>query len=263
MPADAEEPLRRRQYQNPPVIEGIARLQWMLPVPWSFTTPGLLFEQLRQDYPGEPRAVAQMSAGLFSTPDEPDAEPNAGFELRAGPQRFIFTNDDGTRLVGVSPTDISVHALPPYEGWESMTARLVAAVKSTAPVLGNEARVSVVGLRYVNRIEIPADVVELGEYLTISLEYPPGYPSMITAFLDRVEMAYEGEDTKLAFTWASTEAPKGSAAFILDLDLYANRTSPVDIAEALEILQDLKVKEGRAFEGLLKDRLREQFVEIC
>jgi uncharacterized protein (TIGR04255 family) len=261
VPDDVENQLRRRQYRDPPVIEGIARFQWTEPVPWSFTTPGLLFEQLRDDYPGEPTAMAQVSAGIFSEPADSDS-PDAGFELRAGPQRFIYANEDGSRKVGVRPSDLSVHGLPPYEGWESVTARLASAITKTAPVLGHEHSVALVGLRYVNRVTIPEAAVDFEDYLNIGIGYPPGFPGIISGFLDRVEMDYEGEPVRLAFTWASTNAPEGTVAFILDIDLYARCTESVTVDGAFEVLQDLKVKEGRVFEALLKDKLREQFGEI-
>ncbi|MEY2420652.1 MAG: hypothetical protein QOI95_719 [Acidimicrobiaceae bacterium] len=263
--SEVEEQLRRRHYRNPPVVEAIARFQWSEPVAWSFTTPGLLFEHLRAEYPDEPKAQALVQAGMFS-PEEgglpAPAGVSAGFELRAGPQRIMFGRDDGTRLVAVSPTDLSVHGLQPYEGWESLRARLVQALDNAAPVIGRESAVSTVGLRYINRVEIPEPTLEFTDYLTIALGYPPGYPPQITGFLDRVEMQYPDENVKLAFTWASTEAPEGSVAFILDLDLYAQSGAPVGLEHAFAMLDDLKLKEGHAFEGLLLDRLREQFGEI-
>lgn len=90
---DRGDPLRRRQYANPPVIEGIARFQWAEPLPWSFTTAGLLFEHLRGEYPGEPRAQAQVSAEVVT--DSNSVLPSTGFELRKGPERIIYSSEDG------------------------------------------------------------------------------------------------------------------------------------------------------------------------
>ncbi len=107
--------------------------------------------------------------------------------------------------------------------------------------------------------------MDFSDYLTISLSYPPGFPEPINAFLDRVEMRYPQEEPEivLAFTWASTEAPTGSVAFVFDLDLHATCANPLSLDEAFGVLRDLKIKEGRAFEDLLTDRLREQFIEIA
>lgn len=59
--------------------------------------------------------------------------------------------------------------------------------------------------------------------------------------------------------WASTEAVSDSSAFILDLDLSAKPEVHATVDEALQILRDLKTKEGRAFEGILRDRLTSLF----
>jgi len=265
---EVEDPLRRRQYRKPPVMEAIARLQWSDLVPWTFTTPGSVFEKLRDLYPEEPRTQGIMQAGLFA-PEEGGIGQvggpgiNAGFEVRAGPQRVLYSDQEGTRLLGLSPGDISVHGLRPYEGWESLESRLRVGLERLTSIMDRgSAKVSMVGLRYINRIEIPESALEFEDYLNIDLNYPPGYPTTVTAFLDRVEMQYDGENVGLAFTWASTEAAADSAAFMLDLDLTAQLDRPLSVQESLVVLQDLKMKEGRAFEGVLKDRLREQFGEI-
>lgn len=206
MPQEVEDSLRRRKYRNPPVIEAVARLQWSQPAHWTFTTPGLAFEQLRELYPEEPRNQATVQAGMFAAdggenPVGSGPGVNAGFELRAGPQRILYSSEGGSQLLGLSPIDLSVHGLPPYEGWESLESRLLAGLERVRPVLKNQnATVSTVGLRYINRIEIPEKAVKFEDYLTVSLDYPPGYPPIVSAVLDRVEMQYPGENVGLAFT---------------------------------------------------------------
>jgi len=77
----------------------------------------------------------------------------------------------------------------------------LAGLERVRPVLKNQnATVSTVGLRYINRIEIPEKAVKFEDYLTVSLDYPPGYPPIVSAVLDRVEMQYPGENVGLAFT---------------------------------------------------------------
>lgn len=260
---DELDPLRRRHYKDPPVVEAIARLQWTSPIPWTFTTPGILFERLREEYPEEPKAQALVRAEVVPAETSVEDEGmNAGFQLSAESQRILFAQKGGTRLLGVSASDISVHGLRPYEGWEELEARLADGIARLQPVLGEKVTASTISVRYINRVELPASSVEFNDYLTITLDYPPGYPSRITAFLDRVEMEYPDESVKLAFTWASTEAEEGKLAFILDLDLLAAISEPIPLEEAMVVLRDLKLKEGRAFEGLLQDRLRKEFGEL-
>lgn len=265
-----EDPLRRRQYANPPVIEAIARFRWSDPVAWNLTTPGLLLAQLSDLYGGEPRSQAIVQAGMFipgGTSEAgggiPEGGQSSGFQLRTAGQRIIFSAEGRPHQLGVSAEDISVHGTQPYEGWESLEQRLLVGVERVNKALNRkEPTYSQVGLRYVNRVEIQEEALRFEDYLTISFSFPNGFPPVISGFLDRAEMQYPDENVGLAFTWASTEAAAGWSAFIVDLDLVASLPEPVDLERAREVLRDLKIKEGRAFEGLLQDRLREQFVEI-
>ena len=252
MTVEAEAPLHRRQYRNPPVIEAICRIQWSEPIPWNVTTPGLLFERLRDVYPEEPKAQAAVAA---------EVQPGSGFQLRSGLQKMAFSTGGGSRLLIVGPQDVAAHCLQPYEGWESLESRLYEGIDHISSLL-TETTVSMAGLRYVNRVEIPGSTVRFDEYLTISIGFPEGFPSELGAFLDRTEMYYPGEPVKMAFTWASVESPPETSAFVLDLDLYWTPEPPAELDVARQALGDLKTKEGTAFESLLQDRLREMFDEI-
>jgi uncharacterized protein (TIGR04255 family) len=227
-------------------------------LPWNITTPGLLFERLRDEYPAEPQVRSVMQADL----SQEGAGPTTGFELRTGPQQMVFGAQEGSRLLIVGAEDVSVHGLPPYEGWESLEARLFSAVARIKDLIPDGTEVEQIGLRYINRIEIPKPSITFHEYLTIGFTLPPGFPQSMIAFLDRVEVVYPDELARLAFTWASTEAPEGASAFILDLDLNATAGMPIPIEEAREVLREMKRRETEAFEGLLQDSLREMFREI-
>lgn len=249
----------RRRYQSPPVAEALARFAWTEPLAWNVTTPGLLFERVRKQYPAAPDARAVMEAEMNPQGAGP---ASAGFEFRTGPQQMVFKNEAEDRLLIIGPHDMSVHGLPPYEGWESLEQRMFAAIAGVEHLLPDEPTVKQIGLRYINRVELPTINIRFSDYLTLDLSLPPGFPQAISAFMDRIEVIYPDEPVTLAFTWASTAAPEGSSAWILDLDLTAIPPEPLTLADAREMLNNLKVKETVAFEGLLQDSLREAFHEI-
>lgn len=261
MAADTHIPPMRRRYEDPPVVEAIARFAWSEPTTWNVTTPGLLFDRVREFYPEEPQVKSVMQADF--RPGAEDGAEGANFQFMAGPQRMIYGSEGGSRQLTVGPQDISVHGMPPYEGWEALEGRLFRDLEAVDPVLDVLGRtVATMGLRYVNRIVVPRPSFSFEEYLTVSIGFPPEFPTEITAFLDRAELRYPNEPVRLHFTWASIEAEPGSSAFIIDLDLYRDAEEPVRLEEARSGLADLKLKEGRAFESLLQDSVRELFNEI-
>jgi uncharacterized protein (TIGR04255 family) len=259
--AEAQGAVYRREYRDPPVAEAIIRYQWDAPIPWNVTTPGLLFEHLRGRYPEEPKVQNLLQADMGQAGS---ADSNTRIQVVAGAQKLGFLADGGTRILTVSPEDISVHGLPPYEGWEALEARFTEGLTLLSDVFSPVPRqVARVGVRYINRIEIPSEEFQLEEYFTLGFTFPPEFPGDISNFLDRVEFVYPGEPVKLSYTWASAEAPVGVSGFVLDFDFgYFAEDDPIPLDMARDVVRDLKAREALLFESMLRDRLREQFHEI-
>lgn len=247
----------RRNYANPPIVEAIARVHLSQPIPWTVTTPGLLYARLRQNYSREP----QMQ-NIMQTEVSPVAGADAAnVEVKSGPPRLVFGTEDGDRLLIVGTSDVSSHGLAPYEGWESLEGRLFAAIGLIGDMLP-EQRFTGLGVRYVNRVVIPRVEFKFEEYLTVGFAMPPGFPPSVNAFFDRAECLYPDGMSRIAFTWATTEAEEGTAAFILDLDLNWQSEEPLTPEQARAEIGALKAKETAAFESLLRDEIRELFGEI-
>ncbi len=253
--------LSRRKYEQPPVVEALARFQWAQPMPWNVTTPGLLFERLRGEYPADPQTRSLMQADL-SQQAAAGGPASSSFQMSSGPMQMVFANEEHCRLMIVGPQDISVHALAPYEGWEQLEARLFGGLELLGDLLPVDRQVATLGLRYINRVEIPSTPIRFDDYLTISFALPPTFPAEMVGFLDRVEVVYPDAPVRLAFTWASTDADEGTSAFVLDFDLVSALEEPLSLEAAREALADMKAKETSAFEGLLQDSLRKLFGEI-
>lgn len=250
-------PFPRRKYRQPPVVEAIARLRWTSPLDWKITTPGQIYERVNETYPGEPQLQNLLQAGLGH---ETEGGP-AAFQVTTGPQRVVFRNSSGNQLLSVAPREIAVHGLPPYEGWEALEARLFEALEQLGDI-SPQPNFNQASLRYINRIDIPAEQFEFTTYLTISFAMPPAWPSQVTGFMDRFESLYPDGNTKIAFTWASTDSPAGSSSFVVDLDLTSDIEPAVNIGESRRWLAELKERETQAFESLLQDSLRELFDEV-
>jgi len=147
-----------KQYARPPIDEAVVEFLFDAALEWDGTVPGKLQGELTSAYPGRPKTQALLS--LSAAP--------AGSSVPFVPQtmlRTLLPNDDGTRMIGVSPNLLTVHALAPYRGWDEFNARATQALnaywKVNAPTGVRRIRI-----RYINRIVIPSESIDLDDYFT-------------------------------------------------------------------------------------------------
>lgn len=242
-------------YVNPPIEEGLCQVTFAQPLKWSVATPGRLHEALKEAYPAEPDAQDQVAASLQLPPNE--AGPT--FAFNRGPQRFIFKDESGSRLLIASPLTISVNSLRPYEGWENLRVRFRAALESVASI-GDLAPVAQVSLRYINRIPFTLPRFDSDTYFNLHVRTAEQGLAAFTGFLHRVESVLTDGLTRVTSTFATVDAPEGQVAFLLDLDF--RRPCPenlTDLNGIVAIADELKAQENQEFEDSITDETRKLF----
>ncbi|MFK0015019.1 TIGR04255 family protein [Streptomyces sp. NPDC091027] len=241
--------MERRTYANPPIVEALCTFNFSTERPWNLTIPGRFFEQVKADYPEDPEEEVKIQAQFGS------GNQVAQFKVGGAATRVILKN--GPKRVGILPNSLSIHSLAPYEGWESLRARALSALDAYHNVVGDH-QIESIGLRYVNRIFIPASKISFNDYFTVAQGLPSeGFPGGITSFFDKMEITYPDAPAKIVFTWASDDEVADQVAFIMDFDL--QRLGPITREDVPELLDDLRERERAAFESLILDRLREIF----
>lgn len=246
----------RRQYRNPPIEEALCEIRFAPGTEWDPTVPGLLYQALRSEYPAKPRTQNVVEAGV-RIPDGPgDVGPS--FQFRHNANRVQLRSEDEKRIVGVGPDVLSVHILRPYSSWEQFREQITSALAAYVGVAEPTGIVRI-GVRYINRISVAAEIVELGDYFTSPPQPPDTLPQALRSFLVRMDAVYEGEPVRLVTTFASNDADDGKTAFILDIDVVGEWSDPVAVDDALDIIDDLRAKERAGFESLITNKAREIF----
>jgi uncharacterized protein (TIGR04255 family) len=248
------QPKRRSQYKTPPIEEALVEFRFEQAQEWDLTIPGKLHQHasIKDQYPGKPRQQRVLQAALQAAPGQP-----AGFAVHEGVGRVQLVDLDAKRLLSLGPDVLSVNVLRPYEGWDRFRPRIDAALRAYAEVAGIVG-VNRIGVRYINKVVIPVTNFDLNTYLLSRPSSPPGLPNQMGGFLNRVEYAYD-DGCKLLLTQASVEAPEGSSAFLLDLDVVWEGKAPLPVDEVMAVVEDLHEREGRAFEAVITDETRKVF----
>lgn len=250
---------RRREYQRPPIVEALCQFNFSAPLKWSPVLPGIFYEGIKAEYPGEPEVQQQVQAN-FQFPN--DAAGEAQFNLGQGEQRLIYKNEARDRLIVLSPSTVSANSLPPYEGWPSLRSRFDSMLGRTKNVLRG-AEVARVSVRYINRIFIPMpEPVDLDQYFDLPFRAIGGESAITTAMFQRFESALDREGTTAIRTFSSVELDgdeEDGGAFVLDLEFRRALETPTSFEDALMIADELKVAENLEFETCVTDRTRELF----
>lgn len=250
----------RREYERPPIVEGLCQLNFATPLDWNPIVPGMFYERIRASYPEKPEVQQEVRANV-QFPN--DAAGEAQFNLGQGQQRLIYKNAARDKLIVLTPTSLSANSLPPYEGWPSLSKRLRQTLKKTAQVLGSPG-VANATVRYINRILVPIDEpTEFAEYFDLPFRgVGSSGQSVSTSVFQRVESKVDAISAEAVRTFASVEPIAGEGrgiAFLLDIEFRRIFADPVTVDEALEVTEQLKQAENAEFERCITDRTRDLF----
>ena len=251
--------MSRRAYKNPPAAEAVCEFRFRSSDEWDSTTPFRLFEQLRESYP-EP--LKQDLA--FTPPAGVPGQPGGAFLQPEMVPRTELRNAGGGRVLRISPGLLSVSVMAPYPGWETFKPQIAEALEAyIATGVGNPNIVRI-GVRYVNRIALPGVAVELSDYFTVPPPSAPGLPDNLGGFLMRQEFFYEDPRESLILTFATggpSEGAEPKAEVILDIDAIQNwdEAVPLNVADALPVVEAVRDRERDAFEACITDATRSLF----
>jgi len=188
-----------------------------------------------------------------------DAEVGTSVTLKPDLQRIQFRSPDEKRIVQVGPDVVSAHILRPYTSWEDFRQQIAGALDAYVRVV-EPPSIAQIGMRYINRLQIGEDPVDLPTYFTSPPNPPEGLPQALESFLTRIVSRYDDAPIKLVTTFADGPTPTGEPEFILDIDLvWAFETPQLPIEGAMEAIDDLRVREREAFEALITDNARSLF----
>ena len=172
----------------------------------------------------------------------------------------VFRRSDGRRVIQSRFNGFSYSALPPYESWEVFSTEAWSHwlyYKRTV----NPIRATRLGVRYINKIDIPEAAVEIKDYLRTAVDVSPYLPQMTSAYFLQIVVPISRYDANATIISAAVppQTPN-SSSLILDIDTWKivdinlNRTlDPEEIREQFNVLREAK---NYVFEACITDATR-------
>lgn len=243
-----------RRYKNPPILEALCELWFEPSVPWDLTIPGLVYERVRGDFPKR-RQVRAFETSVSASPEGVEQQVRTT-------DRMQFLREDERVLIQVGPDLLAINHLKPYPTWQEFLP-LVQRGFDAYCESANPKGIRRIGLRYINRIEIPGLGIEMEDYFLFYPFVGPNLPQEHGPFIVGIQIPHESsrDVLRLQLANASTEMPD-VIPVMLDLDYFLAKPGEVALAAVSEWLEIAHNHVEEAFEACITDLLRQMFEEV-
>lgn len=243
-----------KKYKNPPVVEALCEI-YFHESKWDSTLPGLFFEKVKENYPKK-RELEQIGVQVSIS-----KEAQATQAQRGGP-RIQFIKEDGSRLIQIENNLLVINQLRPYprfEDWKPAVDEMLKYYSEVAQPKG----VRQMGMRYINRIIIPAAKIKMEDYFNLYPEVPKGLGTIHGKFMMRLEIPPKHKGHRLMVTFGTTppESPETSAEMLDIYDIFV-LPQPFPIEDVDRYIIEAHGNIEAAFENSITSKARELFEEV-
>ncbi|MGQ9663598.1 MAG: TIGR04255 family protein [Kiritimatiellia bacterium] len=240
-----------KRYKDPPIVEAVCEFRLSRDTPWDLAVPGLLYERLKEQFPNREQRLVQE----VETVGSPQGIQH---QIRSS-ERIMLFGEGRRAFVQLGPYLLAINILKPYPSWphfKQTIGRVWESLWETIEVKGLER----IGLRYINRIEVPSPIERLKDYFAFYVFLGERLPQRMASFLAGGEFIFaEGRDRCRVQLSSATADPQGRTELLLDIDYFLARPNEVYPQDAIGWIEEAHNQVEHIFEGCITDTLRELF----
>jgi uncharacterized protein (TIGR04255 family) len=245
-----------RLYSNPPLIEALCEFQFEPSQPWDWTIPGLVYDKVKKEFPKKKQqSVIEMEARVEQDEFMPSIK-------RGGVARMQFLREDRTALVQVGPDLLVVNHLHPYPAWGKFKVMIEKAL-GTYREVANPKGIRRIGLRYINKLDIPVSQVEIEDYVVSVPNVPQSIPQVFATWLQRVEIPFlESNGLMVLQAGSVKQESQSTISFLLDLDFISLRPKEIALETVMQWVETAHDEVEKTFEACITDKTRALLKEV-
>lgn len=241
------------QYKRPPITEAVIEIR--LEQPLTTDMVNALHNRLKNDY-----VNSEQMAGIRVKLDVPQRQ----IAVNQQDDGYKLTSEDRVDILMINPGSMSCSRLAPYEGWDAFRARAEDVWRKWKRITGYR-KISRLGVRYINRIDIPTpenNRIKVEDYLSAYPAYPePDIPEISTYTMQLSAPVENGAFILILNSGAKPSPLVGHISLILDLDIVRAEDVPQKDDQILEMLDSMRDHKNRIFESCITDNARKLFQE--
>lgn len=239
------------QYKRPPITEAVIELRFDQPLPR--TEVQKLLQRFKAEYAFSEDFVT------YEVRVDPAARSAAFEEQSSG---YKLSSQDRADVLLVTSVHMTCARLAPYVGWDAFRARAKEHWRVWKRVAGYR-KISRIGVRFINRIDIPAAKgaeIEISDYLRVHPEVPA--LQHMTSYTMQISGQLEEDDCRCVINSSLVPPPLvDHVSVILDIDVSRTGDTPQRDDEIWALIDRIRVHKNRIFEESVTDKARELFNE--
>ena len=248
-----ERPMPDQRYRRPPITEAVIEVRFAEAV--EDRELRNVSHAFASHYPGE-QILLNVEFGLSVG----DLVRSPTAQMKAGQQSYRRSTLSEAELALAAPASLIISQLPDYPGWQAFFDRFKRDWSLWKREVGYR-KIVRVGVRYINRLDIPADgpVVAHERYLNLSARSPDDLGPTTTYAIQATFQSAQVNGSIVINSGVVPSPLEGRLSIMLDIDVSRENSLPQKDEDLLLLLQDFREEKNRVFEACITDRARELF----
>lgn len=243
-------------YEKPPITEAVLELRFT-----ESTSRTALEGAARRLASAYPISETDETLG-FSISIEQAQQGQAPKEMKRDWLGFKLSTKDRVEMVLLRKDLIAAIRLPPYSGWDSFRGQFERACEALRKAAGFRP-LARIGIRYVNRIDIPNTkdgLILVEDYITVLPSVPLTLSQPMTAYNVHSVRPLGVDQCEVSVGSASAVSPLiGHSSFLLDIDLFRTQDLPLKEDELWKLIERMRAHKNAIFESCITDNSRALF----
>lgn len=232
-------------YIKPPIVEALIDIQ-VQPKNISDGMINKLAENFKDEFPNKEAILLNMAQFNVKNGQTNFTSHEAGLKLSSKNKEYVLQ---------LKKTGITFSILNAYKGWDDLYSRTKKIweifIKKMQPQ-----RVTRVAVRYINRIDIPAQRFDFEEYFNIC---PKAFDADLSGFFLQVQIPQVEGGLAIIHQTATAPAQAGYSSILLDLDIFDFISCEPNDSKLWDRLVSLRAQKNNLFEKCITEKTRELF----
>jgi len=240
-------------FSNPPIVEALMDIRVQLDEKTDIKGLSTLQDPIKERYNQIKEQF--IYSGTFKLDKDPAIESS-----KPTIRGFMFNSEKEKKVVQSRIDGFTFSKLKPYENWDIFFSEGQSLFKSYLEI-AKPISIFRIGLRFINRIEVPMGFLDFNEYILTNPQIAPGIPQAVSNFFLRVEIPNIDNQSKAIVSVTMDKITSNNKLpLMLDIDVfheYEYISSPEVMWEKFISLREFK---NDIFFNTVTEKCKELFI---